>query len=79
MASGVLRSVLPLLLLLSLLLHPLQHGHSFAKLKQESPTAIRERSGNALRKRAGNLGNFKLDREERILAAQISDAAERME
>ena len=79
MASGVLRSVLPLLLLLSLLLHPFQYGHSFAKLKQESPAAIRERSGNALRKRAGNLGNFTLDREEKSLVARISDAGERRE
>ena len=79
MASSVLRSVLLLLLLLSLLLHPFQHGQSFAKLKQESPAAIRERSGNALRKRAGNLGNIKLDREERILVAQISGAGERRE
>ena len=79
MASGVLRPVLSLLLLLSLLLRPFQYGHGFAKLKQESPAAIRERSGNALRKRAGNLGNIKLDREERSLLGRISNAGERRE
>lgn len=79
MASAVLRPALSLLLLLSLLLHPVQYGHSFAKLKQESPAAIRERSGNALRKRAGNLGNIKMDGEERSLLGRISNAAERRE
>ena len=80
MASGVLRSVLPLLLLLSLLLHPFQSGHSFAKLQQESSAAIRERSGHALRTpAAGNVGNIKLDREERGIVALISNAGERRE
>lgn len=79
MASGVLRPVLLLLLLLSLLLHPFQNGHSFAKLKQESATAVRERSGHALRTRASNVGNFTLNREEKSLVARISDAGERRE
>ena len=79
MASDVLRSVLPLLLLLSLWFHPFQHGNSFARLKQESTAAIRERSGNALRKNAGSLGNFTLNREEKSLVARISDAGERWE
>ena len=64
MASGVLRSVLPLLLLLSLWFHPFKHGSSFAKLKQESTASIRERSGNG---------------EERSIVIRISDAGERME
>ena len=73
MASNGLGSVLRLLLL-GLALCFFQHGHSFAKPRQESSASFRERSGGELRQKWN--GYIELSRDERRLLSKISSAGD---
>lgn len=77
MASNGLGSVLRLLLLLGLALCFFQHGRSFAKLRQESSSAVLERSGRGAREKFKAYLDIKLNQAEKNLLSKISTAGER--
>ncbi len=76
MVSNGLGSVLRLLLL-GLALCFFQHGHSFAKLQQESLGSFRERSGRGRREKVDAYLDIKLNQDEKRLLSKISTAGER--